>query len=368
MSDRPRRWFPLAATFAIAVLLLVAAIVILPHPGKTATTTPAATTTATDLETNGTVLSTSDYNSSLGIRLTLSVAQSTPQNDGVSMNVSLYNTLATLNNLSASQEGLTAFGLGVANQNLKPCSGLPIGVEIFQGNYVSGNLSHGEPLTLFFPGIPNCPTSTGYQLSFAPLSDNITSPININPTNRASANVAYWGYWTDQGGEAFRSFSPGVYTMEGEDWWGQVTVLHFQVVDDQNPLDCATIASNSSFVGYTNGSAGIGPLKLETYYQNPRTSNTVVLALSNTGDTMVGLLSYDTSSLHFGSAYYQFSPDGSQIQSWRYYAPNGTLSYPAFFYPNQCVLISVTLSTLFPQVPLTIGFTGTLTQTFTFSP
>ena len=80
-------------------------------------------------------------------------------------------------------------------------------------------------------------------------------------------NMTYWGYWTYDKGDVFRPFSPGVYTIEGEDYWGQATFLHFRVVENQSPLNCATIATNSSFVGYTNGSAGPGPLKLDAYYQ-----------------------------------------------------------------------------------------------------
>jgi hypothetical protein len=153
--------------------------------------------------------------------------------------------------------------------------------------------------------------------------------------------------------------------MEGQDWWGQVTVLHFKVVEDKNPFDCTTIASNPSFVRSTNLSAGPGPLKLDAYYQNPRINDTIVLALSNTGDST--LTPYDTASFQFGYTPYIFSPDGSQIDTWRYYAPNGTLGYPAFFYPNQCVLISLTLAH-FPQVPLTLYFANNQTQTFTFNP
>jgi hypothetical protein len=152
---------------------------------------------------------------------------------------------------------------------------------------------------------------------------------------------------------------------------GQVTILHFQVVENQNPLDCATIASNSSFVGYTSGSAGPGPLKLDAYYRNPRINNTAVLALSNTGNST--LTTYDTASVGFGLPYYLpfiFSPTASQTDTWRYFAPNGNLGYPASFYPNECVLVSITYSSPSPslQVPLTLSFADNQTQTFTFDP
>jgi len=375
MTDRlSRRWIPLAATMALAAVLLIAAIVILPYSGKTPKTTEATTTSTTSLQTSLTTLrtlSTSDYNSSLGLRLTLSISNSTiPQNDRISMHISLNNTLPTQNNLSPPQNDLGA--IWTPSWNLGPCTTYPIGVEIFQGNYAAGNLSQSNPLGLVVPTGYNCADHARSEISFAPLSGNITSPTG-GLLNQSAASVEYWGYWEGSAAPpsdnaAFRSFEPGTYTMEGEDWWGQVTVLHFQVVENENPLTCATIVANSSFVGYTNGSTGAGPLRLEAYYQDKRVNNTVVLALSNTGNSTLTVLSFDTGSFYFGYTPYQYSPDGSQIQRWQYYAPNGTLGYPAFFYPNQCVLISMTLSSPFPQVPLTLGFTDNQTQTFTFNP
>jgi hypothetical protein len=203
------------------------------------------------------------------------------------------------------------------------------------------------------------------------MSGNITSPV-VWWINQTSDSAEYWGYWTGSetppsDNASFSSFTPGTYTVEGEDWWGQVTLLHFQVLTNPSPLDCATIASNSSFVAYTNGSAGAGPLKLDAYYKSARFNDTVVLALSNLGNSTLTVTSFDTGSFYFGPTPYQFSPGGGQIQTWQYYAPNGTLSYPALFYPDQCVLMSMTLSSPFPQVPLTLGFTDGKTQTFTFS-
>jgi hypothetical protein len=398
MTDgSPRRWLPVAATMALAVLL-IAAILILPNSGKTTTTTGSTTATTASLQTTSaapsatgstttasvtsiqtslTALTTSDYNSSLGLRLALSIGQSAiRQNQGVLMNVSLVNTLGTQNNL-------TAFTTGV-NASLGPCSNVPLGVGIFRGNYAVGNVSDVKPLDIFGPGPIDCGAEglTPY-FSFAPSSDNVTlvypqalsGSSNLYSEKKANASMQFWGYWTDKpvvpsadGGlnEAFTSFSPGLYTIAGEDWWGQVTVLHFQVGVDENPLTCATIASNSSFTRYTNDSVSAGPLKLEAYFENPRANDTVVLALSNTGNSTLAVLTDDTGSFYFVYTPYQFSPDGSQVQRWQYYAPNGTLSYPAFFYPNQCVLISMTLSS--PQFPLTLGFTDNQTQTFNFSP
>ncbi len=342
---------------------------------STNTSTQVMATNTTQVSSQGMALSASAYNSSLGLRLTLSIGQDTiRQNEGLSMNVSLVNTFATQNNL-------TSFTMGV-NASLGPCSRLPLGIGIFPGNYAVGNVSEVEPLDIFGPGPIDCGALglTPY-FSFAPSGDNVTlvypqlsGPIALEGNiKEANGSMESWGYWTDKPvvsfptpavNEAFTSFPPGLYTIAGEDWWGQVTVLHFVVGEDEYPLTCATITSNSSFVGYTNDTVGAGPLKLDAYYENPRVNDTVVLALSNTGNSTLAVLTGDTSSFFFVYTPYEFSPDASQVQRWQYYAPNGTLSYPAFFYPNQCVLISMTLSS--PQFPLTLTFTDNQTQTFDF--
>ncbi len=376
MSDQPRRrWLPVAATLVVAGLLLVAIIIVFPSPGKSATTTQATTTAATAPSTNAKALSTSDYNSSLGLLLTLDISNSTmPRNDGITMRISLNNTLATQNSLSPPQDGSSA--VWPPSWNLQACTTFPIGVQIFQGNYGFGNLSQGEPLGLIVPSGYNCADHPRSEISFAPLSGNITSPTGWW-INQSAASVEYWGYWTGSAvppsqNATFRSFEPGTYTIEGEDWWGQVTVIHFQVVTNANPLDCATIGSNSSFVESTNFSASAGPLKLDSYYTDLRSNNTVALELSATGNSTLPVSNPYTDSIQFGIGPFIFSPDAALVQTWQYYAPNGTLGYPAYVYPNECSLIVVTLQSLhFAGIPL-IFATGNLaignqTQTFTLN-
>ena len=265
MADRPsRRWIPVASTMALAAVLLIAAILILPIPGKTTTTTGATATIATSLQTTSAALSTtgattttsvtslqtslttltkSDYNSSLGIELSMSIAGSAlSENDGVSLYLSLDNTLATRNNLTRPG------GRDLPLSSYQTCSQLPVGVEIFQGNYDVGNASQGEPLGLIGSNeVVHCAVMPD-SWSLAPMSNHITYP--TGPAAPASMNMTYWGNWSNSG-QVFRPFSLGAYTIEGLDFWGQATILHFQVVENQNPLDCATIASNSWFAAYT---------------------------------------------------------------------------------------------------------------------
>jgi hypothetical protein len=356
-----RRAVIVAATIALTLVLAIAAVVILPSPGKTTKTTEAtsastvASASTTSLQTILSTLTTSDYNSSLGLDLTMSIAPSTlSENDGVSVYVSLNNTLAVQNNLTRPA------GSNLPPSSYETCSQLPVGAAIFRGNYDVGNASQGESLGLISPN-EEVVNGCGYRpnsWSLAPMSNDLA--YSTGPPAPASMNMTYWGYWTYDKGDVFRPFSPGVYTIEGEDYWGQATFFHFQVVENQSPLNCATIATNSSFVGYTNGSAGPGPLKLDAYYQDRQSDGTVVLALTNTGNSTLT-----------GSPYtneFFFSPNMSQTDTWRYYAPNGTLGYPAFFYPGQCVLIGGTFSRPSTPATLTLGFSNNQTQTFTYDP
>jgi hypothetical protein len=135
-------------------------------------------------------------------------------------------------------------------------------------------------------------------------------------------------------------------------------------VSPQSVLDCATIASNPSFTRYTNSSAGPGPVKLEAYYQEKGVNNTYLLALSASGDSTAVLTFAD-----YGANWVlQFNPDPSQVQGWQYFAPNGTLSYPAAFYPGQCSLLRVVIPQNSAEIPLTLEFNDNLTQTITLSP
>jgi hypothetical protein len=359
------------AALAGAVVIIVAILTLASFPLQSLNHTLTSTTStessaSTGLLTNETKLSASNYNSSLGIRLTLSITNGTiPRNAGISLRISLNNTLVTQNTLSPTQEGLISFG--DASFNLQPCSYSPIGIEIFQGNYVPGNLSQGKHLRLLGPNAPvNCAALPRSEISFAPLSSNLTSPTSW--LVQSTASTEYWGYWTgvnpypNDGG--FSSFQPGTYTLEGLDWWGQVALLHFRVVPNPNPLDCDTIASNSSFVERTNFSASAGPLKLERYYLDVRSNNTVVLAFTTTGNSTLTVSNPYINDLGYGIGPFLFSPNSTlPIQTYQFRSSNGTLSNPIVVFPNQCSLVSVAFQSDYVDVPLLFGIDNQ-TQSF----
>jgi hypothetical protein len=332
------------------------------------TSTSMEGSTSTGLRMNETTLSANNYNSSLGLRLTLTILNGTvPRNEGISLRISLNNTLATPNDVPPPSEGLgDAWG---PTWNLQPCSTWPIGVEIFRGSYAFGNLSMGIPLGLLGPNTPvNCAAHPPSEIVFAPLSSNITYPANWW-VNQSTATTEYWGYWTGVVGGSnnavFRSFEPGAYTIEGEDWWGQVVLVHVRVVPNVNPLDCVTIASNPAFVERMNFSSGPGPLKLERYYRDMRSNNTVVLAFTATGNSTLTVSNPYINDLGYGTWPFLFSPNSIlPIQRYQYHSPDGTLSNPIVVIPNQCSLVSAAFGSNYVGVPMLFSIDNQ-TQSFT---
>jgi hypothetical protein len=373
-----RTWLPIAAVMAIAAVLLVAAIIVYPLP---VTTPSSATLTTTSSPPTGVApLSATNYNSSLGLLLTLNISEAVlPQDDGISMDVSLANTLPTMNNLSATLEGLTSFG--DANYNVVPFNELPIGVHLLRGNYALSNLSEGQPLFPYTEPF-NGRTVPPHSLSFAPASDNFTyvgEQYGPSPSVEASAGAVYWGYWNWTGpvplGQpstklSFQAFPPGVYTLEGEDWWGQATLLHFQVVPNGSPIDCAAVGSNSSFVASTNFSVSAGPMDVLGYYHMAGSNSTAALELSTTGSSAVKVDNPYTQSIQFGFGPFLFNPNASLVQTFRSFAPNGTLSYPITLYPGECSLVILEFQPFrgpFAGFPLLFDV-GNQTQTVTLDP
>jgi hypothetical protein len=112
----------------------------------------------------------------------------------------------------------------------------PVGLAIFAGYYVAGNLSSGHPLYIMKPGTtmcPNIPSSDGYN--FNPTSN--VAILNDAPGYfmiRVQASTSVNGSWSGgsppyYAGSKFSHFSPGVYTVVEGDEWGDVLFLYFRV-------------------------------------------------------------------------------------------------------------------------------------------
>ncbi len=194
-----------------------------------------------------------------GLLLSLGAGPSgTPAGSGVAVSITDYNTLSTTN--SPAVTGMPT--VGGATLSLGPCSQLPLGFALYEGNYQANNLSQGSPLNLFQPGIYSCPAlfAVAYY-SFSPLSDNITlyspqpsgSGSSTVPTPMWTApdsfNQSFSGYWAGTSAAEsgnFHAFTSGVFTLVGGDAYGQLTIVHFSIPFTQTTVTSTTVQSSSS--------------------------------------------------------------------------------------------------------------------------
>ncbi|MHB8567248.1 MAG: hypothetical protein ACYC7D_13085 [Nitrososphaerales archaeon] len=188
-------------------------------------------------------------NSTLGLELKLSINSATfSPGQGVLVNITEYNTLDRLNNVSVARNwpigGLTLGPCGVNN---------PVGAAIFQGYFTSSNISAGSPLSLFASGTYNCPAFLFVRYYvFQPMSDdgstyvlsgNGTSTFCCGNPPPISGSLNVTSYWDRTNTE--HSLSAGVYTVIGGDEWGQLVLLHF-VVTQQTTTSLSNNSADQS--------------------------------------------------------------------------------------------------------------------------
>ena len=257
------------------VALVVSAMIVLAAAGtgfylsQTVPPGPSSTTTVTT-SSSSTVLSTTTAASSLGLSLEMSVnATQIPSQDAISFNATVFNTLPSADNLTAADDW------AVQGLSSGPCDldNFPVGFGVFRGTYGLGNISSaGRPL--FVWAEISCPAafvSVGSQFDHL---QNITS-YSLQP---GSDNGTYAGYYAvptaqpppvcnsgvctytqtpptyAKGVFGMRMFDeatvyaangtgfydslhsalPANYTLVAGDEWGQISLLHFQVVPSLN--------------------------------------------------------------------------------------------------------------------------------------
>jgi len=221
------------------------------------------------------VSSTEVTNASLGLRLSLLVNSTViPSEDEIGINASVVNTRTTANNLTASNDwaaqGLSQGACNYGNATNKLF--FPIGLDVFRGDYGNDNLSSaGQPIdwwplveciadgvpvgTQYFPLenitsyslLPGNDSGTyaGYYVAsttspppvcgggVCTYSPNVTRTYakGVFPTRMAfeqtinAANRTGPGFYSSLG-----SSLPANYTLVAGDEWGQLAILHFQVV------------------------------------------------------------------------------------------------------------------------------------------
>ena len=109
---------------------------------------------------------------------------------------------------------------------LGPCDNpdYPFRIGVFQGYYLTSNLSTVVPLNLYDPNIVySClPIIAPKGYLFQPLS-------NIANLTKLNYQITLNGYWPNGSLSKLTSFEPGVYTVVAGDEWGALVVLHFTV-------------------------------------------------------------------------------------------------------------------------------------------
>jgi hypothetical protein len=229
-------------TIAVVALALGLALIVPAGPqstsGSTTTSTAVSTssssTTSTHTSSTSTTVSTSTSasgqpfayaNSQDGLQLRLSINSTTMITPGsVAVNVSEYNTLAFVNNVTESSGWQTRGALSSCpNTNVQP-----FGIAVYQGYYTAQNVSQGSQLQIF--PITACPMFirlvTGYV--FQPNSDaaTIQPGSGASPTPMTSV-VTVSGTYAGLG--QTHPLNAGVYTFVAADEWGALAFLYVTV-------------------------------------------------------------------------------------------------------------------------------------------
>lgn len=171
----------------------------------------------------------------LGLILTLSVNETRVySNSSFTFDVSEFNPTASYINLSRSNDwyvaSLPSFWVCY---NGDP----PYGIVVFRGYYTLQNISSAEDVIHFFISPACLYTGNATAFSFPPMSTFVaisTSGIVLTSGLASCSPLASCQiYAIDGGGEAYSLWSSrlAVYTIAAGDEWGDLTLLHFMVVD-----------------------------------------------------------------------------------------------------------------------------------------
>jgi len=202
-------------------------------------------------------------NNSTGLELDLatntSLIFSNPSSDNESgtilIVISLFNTLQTNNSLPAPQD----WRLGDLSPGVCSAFNEPFGIEVMKGYYTNSNVTSGQPLPLFAPSFCHIYAPPAYFV-FGPKSDNanlISYPQNFSslitsstltlarithdnsPLGDAERAIPLNGYCCRDlpGPQNCTCYTPGsipfetgTYTVAGGDEWGDLVLLHFNVL------------------------------------------------------------------------------------------------------------------------------------------
>ncbi|HYC12133.1 MAG TPA: hypothetical protein VEC02_05675 [Nitrososphaerales archaeon] len=270
------------AVVTVAVVALSAATVML-YPQSSNGAPSSTLNTSSSSQSAGTTYigpgsSAESTNSSLGLRLTLSVNSTRIlSQDVIIITASVQNTLPTANNLAASDNwavgGLRSGPCDPGNSTNKLFS--PVGLGVFKGTYGLNNLSKaGSPLSVWamvecladlvfidnqsyglssitgyslLPGSDNGTYAAYYDVPGTPPPPSCNSGVcrytqtpenlarGVFPTTMVDQATIYAANSTGLDFyDSLLSSLPANYTLVAGDEWGQLTLLHFTVVASNN--------------------------------------------------------------------------------------------------------------------------------------
>ena len=220
------------AILSVAVVVVAGGVALLysnsGNPGSTTVTAP---------QFPGYPAVATDSDSAIGVDLSLalnSTVISPGHGQDLQTVVEVLNTLPRVNNVSVAND----FPVRPLQAKCLPGDYTPIVIQMYSGRYDSGNITDASPL----PYILSCPAvSSGsmvaeYYYLFQPDSANATLygrdyVGNLSNTGQMSLRlVDQISIHQFSSGFPNGAFPAGTYTLMVEDWWGQMVILHFQVV------------------------------------------------------------------------------------------------------------------------------------------
>jgi len=214
---------PVMLTFVVATILVVSAIAVITVRPQVAPATTSGTTTGTTTQAPaGEKTVTVGSADGLELQVTLNATQIT-SGESVQVSLSEFNTLPTVNNVSASQAWPTQVALGACRNIYDQ----PFGMAVYFGVVDAQNLSQGRQADVF-PATA-CPMYirlvTGYE--FQPASDSaVVLPSSGAVPSPLTGNVEVGMVYN---GLASQPLPAGSYTVVAADEWGALTFVYFQV-------------------------------------------------------------------------------------------------------------------------------------------
>ena len=242
-------------------------------------------------------------NSTLGLELALSInSTGVPGNDAINVATSIFNTLPTANNLTASNNWKIQYLLSgpcdFGNWTLDP-----EGIAIFRGYYEMNNISSATPIPVWARiecVVPTVGNNTNvYTLknitsySFLPKNDSgylaadyyLSSEIiakGVFSTQMSAGDITIWASNNSGFFNSLESSSPATYTLVAGDEWGQIVLLHFQVISSDN------LPTVGSFVASGSGGGGCAVNNSPTFCTTTYLSQALELNCANAAATPSG--------------------------------------------------------------------------------